>query len=132
MDKPGKLCLCKGLEIHVTLFILFVISFSKASKNYCVNKYSRGYIWLFEPCFEKINICSIFISQCTVKARMIAKRGLHFRASTNHRPSCIHTPQTPVLFLIISVSRRKNDYKFEKMEKSLGFPIVRLPLVQQL
>jgi hypothetical protein len=26
-------------------------------------------------------------------------RGLHFRASTNHRPSCIHTPQTPVLFL---------------------------------
>ena len=28
-------------------------------------------------------------------------RGLHFRASTNHRPCCIHTPQTPVLFLCV-------------------------------
>ena len=26
-------------------------------------------------------------------------RGLYFRASTNHRLSCIHTQQTPVLFL---------------------------------
>ena len=26
-------------------------------------------------------------------------RGQNFWASTSHRPSCIHTPQTPVLFL---------------------------------
>ena len=47
--------------------------------------------------------------------------GLHFRASTNHRLSCIHIPQTPVLCLCNWLELKNLEWLIENQMVVFGY-----------